>query len=66
MILRTPPPSKRPRADADADVDADHQLVIYEDPPESLPVVSEPQEPSVSEHMLCTYQCRQMVRFLID
>lgn len=63
MILRTPPP-KRPRANADADADADadaaevdRQLVIYEDPPESS------QEPSVSEHMLCTYQCRQMVSF---
>ncbi|KAI5414351.1 mitotic spindle checkpoint protein MAD1 [Lathyrus oleraceus] len=60
MILRTPPP-KRPRANADADADADaaevdRQLVIYEDPPESS------QEPSVSEHMLCTYQCRQMVK----
>ena len=47
MIVRTPPPPKRPRADGDG------QLVIYEDPPESSP----------SEHMLCTYQCRQMVCF---
>ncbi|TKY53850.1 Mitotic spindle checkpoint protein MAD1 [Spatholobus suberectus] len=54
MILRTPPPPKRPRADAGAD--ANRQLVIYEDPPESS------QEPSASEHMLCTYQCRQMVK----
>ncbi|KAH1088934.1 hypothetical protein GYH30_019751 [Glycine max] len=46
MIVRTPPPPKRPRADGDG------QLVIYEDPPESSP----------SEHMLCTYQCRQMVK----
>ncbi|KAJ1400411.1 Spindle assembly checkpoint component Mad1 [Sesbania bispinosa] len=56
MILRTPPPPKRPRADADAD----RQLVIYEDPP--VPVPESSQDPSVSEHMLCTYQCRQMVK----
>ncbi|RDY07536.1 Mitotic spindle checkpoint protein MAD1, partial [Mucuna pruriens] len=56
MIVRTPPPMKRPRADADADGDGNRQLVIYEDPPESS------QEPSASEHMLCTYQCRQMVK----
>ncbi|XP_027331999.1 mitotic spindle checkpoint protein MAD1 isoform X3 [Abrus precatorius] len=60
MILRTPPPSKRPRADADAD--ADQQLVIYEDPPVSVPAPESSQDPSVSEHMLCTYQCRQMVK----
>ncbi|KAK7263774.1 hypothetical protein RJT34_31371 [Clitoria ternatea] len=55
MILRTPPPPKRPR------VDADRQVVVCEDPPESS------QDPSVSEHMLCTYQCRQMVKSdLID
>lgn len=59
MILRTPPPPKRPRADADAD--ADRQLVIYEDPPSSS---QDPQ--TVSEHMLCTYQCRQMVGFLLS
>ncbi|KAL2339328.1 hypothetical protein Fmac_013774 [Flemingia macrophylla] len=62
MILRTPPPPKRPRANADADADADadanQQLVMYEEPPES----SQPQEPSASDHMLCTYQCRQMVK----
>lgn len=60
MILRTPPPPKRPRGDgdgnADGDGDANRQLVIYEDPPESS------EEPSASEHMLCTYQCRQMVK----
>ncbi|KAG2406974.1 Mitotic spindle checkpoint protein [Vigna angularis] len=56
MILRTPPPSKRPRDGGDADGDGNGQLVIYEDPPESS------QEPSASEHMLCTYQCRQMVK----
>lgn len=57
MILRTPPPPKRPRADGDADTEVNRQLVVYEDPPESS------QDPSVSEHMLCTYQCRQMVCF---
>ncbi|XP_045817627.1 mitotic spindle checkpoint protein MAD1-like isoform X1 [Trifolium pratense] len=60
MILRTPPPPKRPRADddaeADADVEVNRQLVIYEDPPETSV------DPPVSEHMLCTYQCRQMVK----
>lgn len=66
MILRTPPPPKRPRgdgdgdgdgnADRDGDGDANRQLVIYEDPPESS------EEPTASEHMLCTYQCRQMVK----
>ncbi|KAK7348490.1 hypothetical protein VNO80_23048 [Phaseolus coccineus] len=55
MILRTPPPPKRPRG-GDVDGDGNGQLVIYEDPPESS------QEPSASEHMLCTYQCRQMVK----
>lgn len=53
MILRTPPPPKRPRSD-DGDGDGDAQLVIYEDP---AAAVEEP-----SEHMLCTYQCRQMVK----
>ncbi|CAJ1940453.1 unnamed protein product [Sphenostylis stenocarpa] len=56
MILRTPPPPKRPRGGGDVDGDGNGQLVIYEDPPESS------QEPSASEHMLCTYQCRQMVK----
>ncbi|KAK4270927.1 hypothetical protein QN277_019691 [Acacia crassicarpa] len=61
MILRTPQP-KRSRGESrppeSPQVAADGQLVIYEDSP-----VPEPsQEPSVSEHMLCTYQCRQMVK----
>ncbi|XP_065870640.1 mitotic spindle checkpoint protein MAD1 [Euphorbia lathyris] len=66
MILRTPPP-KRPRADGKAiespPVGSDRHLVIYQDsplvvqPPESS---QEPEKPS--EHMLCTYQCRQMVK----
>jgi mitotic spindle assembly checkpoint protein MAD1 len=62
MILRTPPPPKRPRADAyaGADVEVNRQLIIYEDPPESS------EDPPVSEHMLCTYQCRQMVSFSLS
>ncbi|KAJ7946522.1 Mitotic spindle checkpoint protein MAD1 [Quillaja saponaria] len=62
MILRTPPLSKRLRSDArpteSPQVGTDNQLVIYEDLP--LPVST--QEPSHSEPMLCTYQCRQMVK----
>ncbi|MED6205685.1 coiled-coil domain-containing protein mad1 [Stylosanthes scabra] len=62
MILRTPPPPKRPRADADSDSDANRQLVIYEDPPPPAPMPdSAPQDPDNS-HLLCTYQCRQMVK----
>lgn len=57
MMLRTPPPRKR-RADSrpPESPTSDHQLVIFED----LPV------PESSHHhsdqMLCTYQCRQMVK----
>lgn len=71
MIVRTPPPPKRPRAAAAA-VDtgasdspptataSDRPLVIYEDPPSAVP----PQrDSSSSDHqMLCTYQCRQLVK----
>ncbi|KAF7801546.1 mitotic spindle checkpoint protein MAD1 [Senna tora] len=46
MILRTPPP-KKPRSDSR---------------PPDPPAPESSQEPSVSEHMLCTYQCRQMVK----
>ncbi|CAL0307284.1 unnamed protein product [Lupinus luteus] len=52
MIVRTPPPSKRPRPDGQG------QVVIYEDDP----VPESEENPPVSEHMLCTYQCRQMVK----
>ncbi|KMT07895.1 hypothetical protein BVRB_6g145910 [Beta vulgaris subsp. vulgaris] len=53
MMLRTPPP-KKPRPDSPG------RLVIYEDPPSSssLPQSS----PHPSDHLLCTYQCRQMVK----
>lgn len=38
------------------------QLVIYEDSP-SAPVPESPHDhPITSDHMLCTYQCRQMVK----
>ncbi|KAI3937737.1 hypothetical protein MKW92_017927 [Papaver armeniacum] len=57
MITRTPAARKR-RAD---DI-SNSPLVIYEDPPE-LPLSSyEPSSSSPSEQMLCTYQCRQMVK----
>ncbi|KAJ9159099.1 hypothetical protein P3X46_024629 [Hevea brasiliensis] len=63
MIFRTPPP-KRPRDDAKAiessPVGSDRRLVIYEDPVVQLPESSH--EPQPSDHMLCTYQCRQMVK----
>ncbi|KAK6945547.1 Spindle assembly checkpoint component Mad1, partial [Dillenia turbinata] len=62
MILRTPPPSKKRRAEPEVGETpkSDHgqQLVIYEDPPCPLPETSH----QPSEHMLCTYQCRQMVK----
>ncbi|KAK4798871.1 hypothetical protein SAY86_024236 [Trapa natans] len=58
MILRTPPP-KRPRTEIKAaeegyPVGSGRHLVIYED----SPVVHD----QPSEHLLCTYQCRQMVK----
>ncbi|KAA8545413.1 hypothetical protein F0562_020197 [Nyssa sinensis] len=57
MILRTPPPRKR-RADSGApeSPNSDRRLVIYEDP--TMPESSHDH----SEQMLCTYQCRQMVK----
>lgn len=59
MIIRTPPQRKR-RAESDLDHDAavaaaDGRLVIYENP---VPVTAV--EPS--DEMVCTYQCRQMVK----
>ncbi|XP_059648311.1 mitotic spindle checkpoint protein MAD1-like [Cornus florida] len=57
MIVRTPPPRKR-RADSRApeSPNSDRRLVIYEDPP--VPESCHDH----SEQMLCTYQCRQMVK----
>uniref|UniRef100_A0A1D1YB05 Mitotic spindle assembly checkpoint protein MAD1 n=1 Tax=Anthurium amnicola TaxID=1678845 RepID=A0A1D1YB05_9ARAE len=58
MILRTPPPQRKRKAGSLVDHESpisDRRLVIYEDP---LPVAS--LDPS--DHMVCTYQCRQMVK----
>lgn len=59
MILRTPP-LKKQRADSRPPESpgggSDRRIVIYEDP---LP---ESSHDHPSEHMLCTYQCRQMVK----
>ncbi|MED6151017.1 coiled-coil domain-containing protein mad1 [Stylosanthes scabra] len=62
MIVRTPPPPKRPRTDADSDSDANRQLVIYEDPPPPAPMPDSAAQDADNTHMLCTYQCRQMVK----
>ncbi|KAE8648888.1 mitotic spindle checkpoint protein MAD1 isoform X1 [Cucumis sativus] len=68
MIVRTPPPKKQ-RSDVTSLPDSspaaasDLPLVIYEDPLPLVPATTEPassHEPS--DHMLCTYQCRQMVK----
>uniref|UniRef100_A0A2P2JKR9 Spindle assembly checkpoint component mad1 n=1 Tax=Rhizophora mucronata TaxID=61149 RepID=A0A2P2JKR9_RHIMU len=64
MILRTPPP-KRARQEAigvNSPPDrSDRGLVIYEDNPAATP--APPVQPSHSSGpMLCTYQCRQMVK----
>lgn len=65
MILRTPPP-KRPRDAASEPIiecpptagGSDRRLVIYEDPsPAGQESSHQP-----SDHLLCTYQCRQMVK----
>ncbi|KAE8007886.1 hypothetical protein FH972_004445 [Carpinus fangiana] len=61
MLLRTPPP-KRQRSETRAPesppaAGSGRRLVIYEDPPSAAP-----SQPSESEHLLCTYQCRQMVK----
>ncbi|XP_026389584.1 mitotic spindle checkpoint protein MAD1-like [Papaver somniferum] len=57
MITRTPAARKRRAKDL-----SNSPLVMYEDPPE-LPLSSyEPSSSSPSEQMLCTYQCRQMVK----
>ena len=39
---------------------SDHRLVIYEDP---SPLAGPGSSHEPSDHMLCTYQCRQMVHF---
>ncbi|KAL1564877.1 coiled-coil domain-containing protein mad1, variant 2 [Salvia divinorum] len=72
MILRTPPPRKR-RAESPLQEDnnnnnnttlspsSSRQLLVYEDLP--VPEYSHDHSiPTSSEQMLCTYQCRQMVK----
>lgn len=70
--MRTPPPRKR-RADSTLLEDQSHyshspqpnsnngQLVIFEDSPAPVPDSSQ-DDPITSDQMLCTYQCRQMVK----
>ncbi|KAL3515769.1 hypothetical protein ACH5RR_022671 [Cinchona calisaya] len=78
MILRTPPPRKRrAELVLPEEVEEDHrfrnsrspnnsnrnkQLVIYEDSPVAPLPESSHDHPITSDHMLCTYQCRQMVK----
>ncbi|PPR97804.1 hypothetical protein GOBAR_AA22862 [Gossypium barbadense] len=63
MILRTPPPKKQ-RAEPilhespSPQVASEGRLVIYEDNPLAAPPPESPHQPS--DHLLCTYQCRQM------
>ncbi|KAL0422202.1 UNVERIFIED_CONTAM: Mitotic spindle checkpoint protein MAD1 [Sesamum latifolium] len=70
MILRTPPPRKR-RADSQPPEDinnnnaqspsSNRELLVYEDLP--VPEYSHDHSiPITSDQMLCTYQCRQMVK----
>ncbi|KAL0013020.1 hypothetical protein SO802_000089 [Lithocarpus litseifolius] len=64
MIVRTPPP-KRPRSetmhpDSPSAAGSDRRMVIYEDSPLAAPLHESPQQHS--DHLLCTYQCRQMVK----
>lgn len=72
MILRTPPPRKR-RAESALPEDqiptslspkgiSNQKLVIFEDSPLALLPESSQEHPITSDQMLCTYQCRQMVK----
>ncbi|CAB4298385.1 unnamed protein product [Prunus armeniaca] len=59
MIVRTPPAKKQRATEMESPPPAGPgPLVIYEDdpPPSSLPPTDS------SHHLLCTYQCRQMVK----
>lgn len=58
MILRTPVPRKRRAESPPPGSSSDNRLVIYEDP--APPALDSSDHPS--EQMLCTYQCRQMVK----
>ncbi|XP_039053624.1 mitotic spindle checkpoint protein MAD1-like isoform X2 [Hibiscus syriacus] len=65
MILRTPPPKKQRAEPIHHDspsplVASEGRLVIYEDNPLAAPPPESPNQPS--DHLLCTYQCRQMVK----
>ncbi|CAN4110779.1 unnamed protein product [Withania somnifera] len=62
MILRTPPFKRRAQSKQPEDgspSSGNRQLVIFEDTP--LPESSH-HHPETSDQMLCTYQCRQMVK----
>ncbi|OMO95515.1 Spindle assembly checkpoint component Mad1 [Corchorus capsularis] len=65
MIVRTPLP-KRQRGEAivhespSAAAASEGRLVIYEDNPSPAPLPESSHQPS--DHLLCTYQCRQMVK----
>ncbi|XP_004300015.1 PREDICTED: mitotic spindle checkpoint protein MAD1 [Fragaria vesca subsp. vesca] len=60
MIVRTPPVKKR-RGPEIQSPPPSAALVIYEDHPSS-PSPLQPTDGDSSHHMLCTYQCRQMVK----
>ncbi|XP_049351637.1 mitotic spindle checkpoint protein MAD1 [Solanum verrucosum] len=62
MILRTPPFKRKAQSNQPEDgspSSGNRQLVIFEDTP--LPESSH-HHPESSDQMLCTYQCRQMVK----
>ncbi|XP_062030335.1 mitotic spindle checkpoint protein MAD1 [Rosa rugosa] len=63
MIVRTPPVKKRrgPEIESPPPSAAAGPLVIYEDHPSPSPHL-QPTDDGSSHHMLCTYQCRQMVK----
>ncbi|WOG82537.1 hypothetical protein DCAR_0101702 [Daucus carota subsp. sativus] len=56
MIVRTPPRKRKADSTAPESPNSDHRLIIFED----LPAPEPSHQPS--QHMLCTYQCRQMVK----
>ncbi|XP_074330470.1 mitotic spindle checkpoint protein MAD1 [Apium graveolens] len=58
MIVRTPPRKRKADSTAPESPNSDHRLIIFED----LPVPEPSHHQSPSQHMLCTYQCRQMVK----
>ncbi|CAN6720002.1 unnamed protein product [Malus baccata var. baccata] len=65
MIVRTPPTKKQraaaPEAETPPPAPGPGPLVIFEDDPPP-PSSSLPPPDSSSHHLLCTYQCRQMVK----